>query len=60
MNELFKKEIREAEDKLQNKGFYVANMVEPYNDEFEVCNGNGEVVIDHLTVAQLRQLSNMI
>lgn len=60
MTELFKNEIKEAEDKLQNKGFYVTNMVEPCNDEFEVCNKDDKVVIDHLTVAQLQQLANMI
>lgn len=60
MLELFKKEIREAEDKLNNKGYYVANMIEPYNDGFEVYNEEMDVVIDHLSVAQLQQLANIL
>lgn len=60
MNELFKDEIREAENKLQKKGFYVANMTDCYNDEFEIYNRNAEVVIDHLSVTQLTQLANMV
>ncbi len=60
MNELFKEEIRKAEDKLQKKGYYVANMSEPYNDEFEVYDGDCKVVIDHLSVAQLEQLADML
>lgn len=57
---LFENEIREAEDKLYKKGYYVCNMVEPNNQQYEIYNGDGEVVIDHLSVAQLIQLSNMI
>lgn len=60
MNELFKDEIKEADQKLYNKGFYISNMTEPYNDEFEVYDRNVKVVIDHLSVAQLIQLSDMI
>lgn len=57
---LFEKEIKEADQKLYNKGFYISNMTEPYNDEFEVYDKDCNVVIDHLSVAQLIQLSNMI
>ncbi len=57
---LFEKEIREAEDKLYKKGYYTCNMVEPNNDQYEVYNGDGKVMIDHLSVAQLIDLSNMI
>ena len=57
---LFEKEIREAENKLNKKGFYVCNMVEPNNQQYEVYNGDGEVMIDHLSVSQLIQLANMI
>ena len=57
---LFEKEIKEADQKLYNKGFYISNMTEPYNDEFEVYDRNVKVVIDHLSVAQLIQLSDMI
>lgn len=57
---LFEKEYRAAEEKLYKKGFYVENMIEPYNDCYEVLDGNGKVLIDHLSLAQLEQLSNMI
>ena len=60
MSELFKKEIRESEDKLQSKGYYIANMTDCYNDEFEVYNNDMEVVMDHLSVTQLKQLSNLL
>ena len=52
---LFEKEIREAENKLNKKG-----LVEPNNQQYEVYNGDGEVMIDHLSIAQLIDLSNMI
>jgi len=35
-------------------------MVEPNNQQYEVYNGDGEVMIDHLSIAQLIDLSNMI
>ncbi len=57
---LFEKEIKEAEEKLYEKGYYTCNMVEPNNQQYEVCNGDGNIVIDHLSVAQLIQLANMI
>lgn len=57
---LFEKEIKEAEDKLHKKGYYVCNMSEPYNDCYEVSDENNNIMIDHLSVAQLIQLSNMI
>jgi hypothetical protein len=57
---LFEKEIKEAQEKLYEKGYYVCNMVEPYNDQYEVSDENNNIMIDHLSVAQLIQLSNMI
>lgn len=60
MNELLKNEIRSAEDKLYKRGYYVANMTAPCNDSFEVYNGDGKVVIDHLSVAQLEQLAELL
>lgn len=57
---LFEKEIKEAGDKLYKRGYYVCNMVEPNNDQYEVYNSDGEIMIDHLSIAQLIQLSNMI
>ena len=57
---LFEKEYREAEEKLHSKGYYVDNMMEPYDDYYEVSNGKGKIMMDHLSLAQLEQLSNMI
>lgn len=57
---LFEKEYREAEEKLHSKGYYVDNMMEPYEDCYEVYNKTGKIMIDHLSLAQLEQLSNMI
>ena len=57
---LFEKEIKEAQEKLYEKGYYVCNMSEPYNDCYEVSDENNNIMIDDLSVAQLIQLSNMI
>ena len=59
MSELFKEEYNEAEGKLHNKGFYVDSM-EYFNDEFEVSNADGKILIDHLSLAQLQQLSKIL
>lgn len=60
MNELFKNEIREAEEKLYKKGYYMANMTDCHNCKFEVYNNDGEVVMDYLTISQLSQLANLL
>lgn len=57
---LFEKEIKAAESKLYEKGFYVSNMTAPYNDNYEVYDKDGNVVIDYLSVAQLEQLANLL
>lgn len=57
---LFRREIKEADGKLYKKGYYISNMIEPYNDLYEVYDKNSNVVIDYLSAAQLIQLSNMI
>lgn len=57
---LFEKEIKEAQEKLYEKGYYVSNMTAPDNDQYEVYDRDGNVTIDHLSVSQLIQLSNMI
>lgn len=57
---LFEKEIKEAQEKLYKKSYYVSNMSEPYNDCYEVSDGNNNIMIDYLSVAQHIQLSNMI
>ena len=57
---LFENEFKEAEEKLYKKGFYVFNMSEPYNDEYEIYEKSGKTVMDYLSVAQVIQLSNII
>lgn len=59
MNKLFKEEYREAAEMLYNKGYYVSNMVYASNC-YEVADGNGKVLIDNLSLAQLCQLSEML
>lgn len=57
---LFEKEIREAEDKIYNKrGYVVCNMADNQN-EFEIYDRNEKVLIDHLSVAQLEQLAEIL
>ena len=57
---LFEKEIKEAQEKLYEKGYYVSNMTAPNNDLYEIYDRDGNVAINYLSVAQLIQLSNMI
>ena len=59
MQELFREEYKEAEERLYNKGFYVDNM-EFFDNEFEISNADGKTLIDHLSLAQLKQLSEML
>ena len=59
MNELFKKEYTEAEEKLYKKGYYISNM-EYDSNYYEIADGNGKTLIDHLSLAQLIALSNML
>ena len=59
MNELFKKEYTEAEERLYKKGYYVSNMVCDSN-YYEISDGNGKTLIDNLSLAQLIALSNML
>lgn len=60
MKKLFENEIREAENKLQKKGYYVTNMRDCHNDKFELYNGDCEIVMDYLSVAQLLQLAELL
>lgn len=55
MKELFK----EAEEKLYRKGYYIDNMTD-FENEFEVSNADRKVLIDHLSLAQLVQLANIL
>ena len=58
MKELFREEYSQAEEKLNSKGYYVDCMIYS-SDEFEVSNED-KVLIDHLSLAQLVQLSEML
>lgn len=59
MQELFREEYKEAEERLYNKGLYVDNMGF-FDDEFEISNADGKILIDHLSLSQLKQLSEML
>ena len=59
MNELFKKEYAEAEEKLHKKGYYVDNMIHDSNC-YEIAYRNGKILIDNLSLSQLIALSNML
>ena len=59
MKELFREEYKDAEERLYNKGFYVDNM-EFFDNEFEISNAGGKTLIGHLSLAQLKQLSEIL
>lgn len=50
--------FKEVELKLFERGYYVFNMVGIYNDEYEICNGNGNIVKDHLDLKGLNDFLN--
>lgn len=57
---LFEEEIREAEEKLYSKrNYHVCNMVYD-NTLYEICNNEGNVLIDNLSVAQVLQLAEIL
>ena len=60
MSELFKEEYNEANEKLLKAGYYAVNMTGAYNDNYEIYNKEGQVVMDYLTLSQLIQLSNIL
>ena len=52
-------EMKQADQKLHDKGYYLFNMA--YNkNQYELCDGEGEVLIDHLSEAQVIALSEML
>ena len=51
---------QEAEEKLLKKGYYVFNMSEPYNDQYEIYDRDSNTVMDYLSEAQVIQLANII
>lgn len=60
MSELYKKEYNEANEELYKKGYYVANMTDCFTDEYEIYDRDMQVVMDHLSLAQLIQLANLL
>lgn len=57
---LFQNEYREAEEKLYKKGYYLETMdPDLFDNEFQVLDGK-KVKIDHLSLGQAIQLSNML
>ena len=56
--------MKEAERKLYEKGYYLSNQFDGFfgtiPDQYELADRNGNTVIDHLTEAQVIQLSEML
>ena len=53
-------EMREAEERIYKKGYILENMVEPFNDLFEIVDKNCKVVMDDLSPAQVEQLAKIL
>ena len=48
---------------LESKGFYLSNQFDGFTalpDEYELSGANGNVVIDHLSEAQILQISEIL
>ena len=57
--------MKEAIKKLENKGYYVSNQFYGFGaelgaNEYELIDRDGNTVIDHLSEAQVVQLSNIL
>ena len=57
--------MKEAIKKLESKGYYVSNQfygfgAELGSNEYELIDRDGNTVIDHLSEAQVVQLSNIL
>lgn len=55
--------MKEAERKLYEKGYYLSNQFDGFDtvsNEYELADGNGNTVIDHLTEAQVIALVEML
>lgn len=55
--------MKEAERKLYEKGYYLSNQFNGFGtipNEYELADRNGNTVIDHLTEAQVIQLSEIL
>ncbi len=55
--------MKEAERKLYEKGYYLSNQFDGFGtvpNEYELADRNGNTVIDHLSEAQVIQLSEIL
>lgn len=56
--------MKEAEERLSKSGYYVSHQFNGYGaslgPDYEISNSDGEVVMDHLSEAQVIQLSSII
>lgn len=55
-----KEMLKQAEEKLERKGYHVCNMIAPAEDCYELYNSNSEVVMDWLTLGHLMQLAEFL
>lgn len=56
-------DMKAATALLGSKGYYISNQFDGFTtlpDEYELSNANGNVVIDHLSEAQILQLSEIL
>jgi hypothetical protein len=57
------KDMKAAEALLESKGYYISNQFDGFAtlpDEYELSDVNGNVVIDHLSEAQILQTSEIL
>lgn len=57
------KDMKTATTLLESKGYYISNQFDGFTtltDEYELSDTNGNVVIDHLSEAQILQLSEIL
>ena len=57
------KDMKAAEALLESKGYYISNQFDGFTtlpDEYELSDVNGNVVIDHLSEAQVLQISEIL
>ena len=57
--------MKEAIKKLENKGYYVSNQFYGFSaelgaNEYELSDGDGNTVIDHLSEAQVIALADLV
>ena len=55
--------MKEAERRLYEKGYYLSNQFDGFGtvpNEYELADRNGNTVIDHLSEAQVIQLSEIL